>query len=133
MRIVIDTNILVSAAIADGKPEAIINHIIAHSNYEWVASKEIRTEYREVLSRPKLKLSNQKRLEWQNLIEQVIQEVEVSRSIYFPRDPKDAKFLACAIASEADYLITGDKDCDDVRLIGKTTIISVSLFKKTVH
>lgn len=119
-----------SAAIADGKPEAIINYIIAHSSYKWVASEEIRTEYREVLSRPKLKLSNQKRLEWQNLIEQVIQKVEGLSSIDFPRDPKDAKFLACAIASEADYLITGDKDFDDVRLIEKTTIISVSLFKK---
>ena len=49
--------------------------------------------------------------------------------INFPRDPKDAKFLALAIASQADFLITGDKDFDELKEIGKTVIVSVSFFK----
>ncbi|NEO52089.1 MAG: PIN domain-containing protein [Okeania sp. SIO3B5] len=51
MRVIIDTNILVSAAVADGKPETAINFIISSSNYEWIVSEEILAEYREVLNR----------------------------------------------------------------------------------
>ena len=37
--------------------------------------------------------------------------------------------MALAIASEADFLITGDKDFNEVRKLGKTAIVSVSAFK----
>ena len=71
MRIIIDTNILVSAAavaVAHGKPEKAINFIISNFDYEWILSQEILAEYNEVLSRRKLKLSDRKRTEWLNLI-----------------------------------------------------------------
>ncbi|WP_293132558.1 PIN domain-containing protein [Okeania sp. SIO3I5] len=45
MRVIIDTNILVSAAVADGKPETAINFITSNSNYEWIVSEEILAEY----------------------------------------------------------------------------------------
>ncbi len=53
---------------------------------------------------------------------------EPRRAIDFPRDRKDAKFLACAISSGADYLITGDKDFEDVPDLGVTKIVTVSQF-----
>jgi predicted nucleic acid-binding protein len=53
--------------------------------------------------------------------------------LIFPRDRQDAKFLECALASEADYLITGDKDFSEGQKMVRTTIISVSLFKKLVY
>jgi putative PIN family toxin of toxin-antitoxin system len=56
--------------------------------------------------------------------------VDINLEVDFPRDRKDAKFLACAIANNADYFITGDKDFDEVNNLGNTKIISVSLFKK---
>ena len=48
--------------------------------------------------------------------------------VNFERDRKDAIFLECAIASEAKYLITGDKDFEDAANLIETTIISVSEF-----
>ncbi len=42
----------------------------------------------------------------------------------FPRDPNDAKFLAWAIARDADFLITGDRDLNQIREVRQTTIIS---------
>ena len=59
--------------------------------------------------------------------------VEVNVEVDFQRDRKDAKFLACAIESQAEYLITGDHDFSDAQKMLSTTIISVSLFKKLVH
>ena len=56
--------------------------------------------------------------------------VEVTNVVDFPRDRKDAKFLACALATDADFLLTGDKDFEEAKNLGKTRIISVSLFKR---
>jgi len=57
MKVIIDTNILISAAFRGGKPKMAIAHVIASSSFEWIASSEIIKEYKEVLNRPKLKLS----------------------------------------------------------------------------
>ena len=130
MKIIIDTNILVSAAVADGKPEQVINSIIHHKGYDWIVSDEILEEYLEVLSRPKLKLSETKKLAWVNLIKSStkLKYIAGFDKIDFPRDPKDAKFLALAMATNADFLITGDKDFSEVQNLGGTMIISVSSF-----
>ncbi|WP_080949700.1 putative toxin-antitoxin system toxin component, PIN family [Microcystis aeruginosa] len=45
-----------------------------------------------------------------------------------PRDRKDAKFLACAISSGADYLITGDQDFQYLPNLGVTQVFTVSQF-----
>lgn len=128
MRVVIDTNILVSAAITGKKPESIIAWIIAQPDYEWIVSKDILAEYQEVLARKKLKLTDSQILRWLTLIKNSSKLIEVSTKIDFPRDRKDAKFLECAVAANADFLITGDRDFNEVQSLGNTSIISASLF-----
>ena len=46
MRIVIDTNILVSAILKDRDPEAVILFVAECDDMEWIVSSEILTEYR---------------------------------------------------------------------------------------
>lgn len=58
MIVVIDTNVLVSAVIRDRDPEAVIQHVGAHSQFTWIATSEILTEYSEVLARPVLRFMN---------------------------------------------------------------------------
>ena len=130
MRVIIDTNILISAAVADGKPEKVINFIISHADYDWIVSQEILDEYREVLQRKKLKLRDTKKAEWLTLIENSTKliEVNVNVNVDFTRDPKDAKVIALARVSEADFLITGDRDFEEMIELEQTVIISVSLF-----
>lgn len=128
MKVVIDTNIVVSAVIAGRKPESVIIWIIGQSDYEWIVSVDILAEYQEVLARKKLKLTDDKRNKWLGLIQNSTQLIEVLTKIDFPRDQKDAKFLECAIASDADFFITGDRDFTEVQSLGNTLIISVSLF-----
>ena len=57
---------------------------------------------------------------------------EVNTAFEFPRDQKDAKFLACALASNAEFFITGDRDFSEARKLINTIILSVSLFKKLI-
>ena len=56
MKVVIDTNVLLSAALKDRDPETVILYIVSHPDFCWIASKEIIAEYRDVLSREKLAL-----------------------------------------------------------------------------
>jgi putative PIN family toxin of toxin-antitoxin system len=132
MRVVIDTNILVSAAIAGRKPASIITWIINQPDYEWVVSEEILAEYQEVLSRRKLKLTDVQKERWFNLIQGSTKLIDVSIEIDFPRDQKDAKFIACALSANADFLITGDRDFTEVQSLENTLIISVSLFAELI-
>ncbi len=50
MKVIIDTNILISAAIRGGKPNILIASVIADSRFEWIASHPIIKEYKEVLN-----------------------------------------------------------------------------------
>ncbi len=131
MKIIIDTNVLVSATIADGKPEDTINFIIGSDEWEWIVSDAILHEYREVLNRRKLKLSETVKQNWLNIVELATTKIDVAVKVNFPRDRKDEKFLACAVVGEADFLITGDRDFEEMQaLLPNTIIISVAMFKK---
>jgi putative PIN family toxin of toxin-antitoxin system len=129
MKIVIDTNVFISAVWRDRNPEAVILWICGQPDWQWLVSKEIKKEYREVLRRKKFSFSPNVLKEWEPVIDENTTEVKVDQNINFPRDQKDAKFLACALSCEADYMITGDKDFTEAQRLVKTTIISVSIFK----
>ena len=45
-------------------------------------------------------------------------------------DPSDNKFIQCAIASGADFIVSGDKHLLLVKKFGKTRILSVSEFMR---
>ncbi|MBR8828425.1 MAG: putative toxin-antitoxin system toxin component, PIN family [Gomphosphaeria aponina SAG 52.96 = DSM 107014] len=103
MKVIIDTNILISAALKGGKPKIAIASVIASSRFEWIASDAIIREYKEVLKRPKLKLSESSKSEFLEVIDLAVIPIDVNITVDFTRDRKDAKFLACALASNADY------------------------------
>lgn len=66
------------------------------------------------------------------MLEALTTPFEVDVTINLTRDQKDAKFLACALAANADFLMTGDRDLTQARRLVNTTIISVSSFKALV-
>ena len=132
MKVIIDTNVVVSAALKDRNPEAVILFVVKHPDFEWVASAEIVEEYIAVLRRDKFNLPETIIQRWVDIFKTLITVVEARNTVDFPRDRKDAKFLACALAAKADYFVTGDKDFDKAYKIGNTTVLSVSLFKRFV-
>ena len=130
MKVIVDTNILVSAILRGRTPKEVIQFIIDTPDCDWLVSKEILEEYKQVLSRPKFKLTPEIINQWWFVLDTVTRVVEVTNVVDFPRDRKDAKFLACALATDADFLLTGDRDFEEAKNLGKTRIISVSLFKR---
>jgi len=132
MRVVVDTNVLVSAVLRDRIPQEVILFITAHEDVEWIVSSEICDEYKEVLKRPKFGLPDDLCQSWFDMLDLLTIPFEVDFRIDFPRDRKDAKFLACAISSDADYLITGDRDFTEAQRLLSTTILSATQFKLLV-
>ncbi len=109
-------------------PKRVIQSIIDRRDREWLVSLEILAEYKDVLLRPKFKLSQDVIEEWWEIFDTVTQLSEVKVEVDFPRDRKDAKFLACVLAGNPDFLITGDRDFTEVETLGNTQIVSVSGF-----
>ena len=128
MKIIIDTNVLVSAILKDGTPEKVILFVAENDNYEWLVSSEILAEYKAVIMRPKFKLPKEILEQWFTAFDLLTTTIDVDIAIDFPRDQKDAKFLACAIAGSANFLITGDRDFTEAQKIIETIVISASDF-----
>ena len=99
---------------------------------EWVVSPEITDEYKEVLRRPKFGLPDDLLQSWFNMLDLLTVTLDVDLLLEFPRDQKDANFLACAISANADYFITGDRDFTEAQKFLAKTILSVTQFKLLV-
>jgi len=66
-------------------------------------------EYREVLARPKMNIRKGLRQQLLQLIKTHAYSVTPSRQLQVTRDPDDNKFVECADAARADYLVTGNQ------------------------
>lgn len=131
MNVLIDTNVLLSAALRDRLPEHVVLYVATRDDFRWVVTPEIFAEYTNVLRRPRFALDQQTLERWTELL--ALRTVNIGsppRVANFPRDPKDAPFLAAALATHADFLITGDKDLLQAKGIVATRIVTVAEFSK---
>jgi putative PIN family toxin of toxin-antitoxin system len=108
LRLVIDTNIVVSAALrSDGLQRTVFLLAITKPARLYV-SDTILAEYREVLSRPVLQIRKGLRQQLLQLIRSRTHLVTPLRPLDVTKDPDDNMFLECADAARADYLVTGN-------------------------
>ena len=109
LRLVIDTNVLVSAALnPDGLERTTILIAITKPARLYV-SPSILEEYVGVLARPHLKIRKGVRLQLPQLIKNSSYRVVPSHRLEVASDPDDNLFLECADKAGADYLITGNQ------------------------
>jgi putative PIN family toxin of toxin-antitoxin system len=109
LRLVIDTNVLVSAALKpDGLQRTTFLLAITRPGRLYV-STPVLEEYAEVLSRPELSIRKGLRLQLLQLIKNHGHLVAASRQIEVTSDPDDNVFVECADAARADFLITGNR------------------------
>ena len=109
LRLVIDTNVVVSAALnPDGLQRTAILLAITKPARLYV-SLPILEEYEGVLSRPHLNIRKGLRLQLLQLIKNNSHIIAPSRRLDVSNDPDDNRFLECADKAGADYLITGNQ------------------------
>ena len=109
LRLVIDTNVVVSAALKpDGLQRTVV--LLAFTKpARWYVSDAILAEYALVLARRELKIRRGLRRQLVQLIKNRTQVIAPSRLPPVTRDPTDNIFVECADAARADYLITGNQ------------------------
>ena len=109
LRLVIDTNVLVSAALkSEGLQRTTLVLALTKPGRLYV-SPQILEEYAEVLSGPELSIRKGLRLQLLQLIKNRGHLVTFSRRIEVTSDPDDNIFVECADAARADYLVTGNR------------------------
>lgn len=108
MKVVIDTNVLVSALINDHGLEALVLFAASDEEFTWCVSPAILAEYETVLQRPKF--SNVPPSYIRNLLDLAAQAQVVVPSIMLNISPHDGdnRFYECAAAARADYIVTGN-------------------------
>src|SRR5690606_20359805 len=112
-RVVLDTNIVLSALIFSAGRLAWIRHAWQHQQLQPLVCRETASELLRVLAYPKFKLST---LERQELLADFLPYADVVElpapwpDLPVCRDEKDQVFLVLAHVGKADALITGDAD-----------------------
>ncbi len=109
LRLVIDTNVLVSAAIKPAGLQRTVFLIAISKPARLYVSHPILEEYSEVLARPELRIRKGLRLQLLQLIKNHGHTVVPTRQLEATSDPADNIFLECADAARADYLVTGNQ------------------------
>jgi uncharacterized protein len=131
LRLVIDTNVVVSAAV---KPEGLQRTVVLLAMNKpalWYVSEPILSEYRMVLARPELKIRKSLRQQLLQLIKNKARMVKPLPLVQVTFDPSDNMFIECADAARADYLVTGNQR-HFPKFWKKTKIISSSEFLNVI-
>ena len=131
MRVVLDTNVLLSALISPHGPPDVIYRAWRAARFEVVTSVAQLDEIRSASRYPKFKAVLQphrvgtmvNNLQRAVVLEHLPTGIEAD-------DPNDAFLLAMAVASEAEYLVTGDHRAGLLQRgsIGRTRIVTPAAF-----
>ena len=108
LRLVIDSNILVAGALMpQGLQRSVLVIAMAKPAHLYFSSK-ILAEYKELLSRPEIRIRASLRNQLLQLLQNQARVLKPSRRLKVTSDPDDNIFLEGADAARADYLITGN-------------------------
>ena len=131
IRVVADTNVLVSAVIASGKPREFLRRSIAK---EWtlVSSPPLLGEFADVIRRPKFGLSEDIVLRALGALVETVELVEPTRSLWVVvGDPDDDRVLEAALEGSAGFIVSGDRHLLGVREFEGIRILRVADFLAT--
>ncbi len=108
-KVVLDTNLIVSAHLQGGGLPAFVLDLALASKIRMYVTAEILEEYEAVLRRARFRIDSKKATQSVRLIKRKAKQVKPTRALSISPDPDDNKFLECAEAVEADYLVTGNR------------------------
>jgi putative PIN family toxin of toxin-antitoxin system len=136
IRVVLDTSVLIRYLI---RPSAAIKELIEvrwlGDQVQVVTAPDLMEEVKGVLERDYIQVLIQPE-EGQALLDALHPKAELLPRLgevpAYTRDPKDDKFVACALAGDADYLITEDKDILILKAVDKVRIVTPYEFVRAI-
>ncbi|HWY21593.1 MAG TPA: putative toxin-antitoxin system toxin component, PIN family [Candidatus Acidoferrum sp.] len=109
IRVVLDTNVIVSAHLNSEGYERSVLDLALSGKLRMFVSEAILREYESVLRRPKFRLNTLHVSRSLRLVRAAARVVAPYGQLNVAREPGDNRFLECAEAAKADYLVTGNK------------------------
>ena len=110
MKVLIDTNVLVSAVSNEkGRPNKVLRHISRSEDYEIYLTDQNLKEFREVIKRKMPRFSQFVGPFLSKLNYEVVATIVDNEAVTI-RDTKDQPILNAAILNDLDIVLTGDKD-----------------------
>jgi len=131
IRVVLDTNVLVSALLFSGEIGNVVSSWKVRK-FLPVFSQDTFDEFRRVLAYPKFSLKTREidaLLQYEVLPFCEVVDIE-DEIIGVCRDSADDKFLSCAVAAKADYIVSGDKDLLVLGNFRNIPIITAAAFQE---
>ena len=126
--IVLDSNVIISGLLFEGHPSQILKLILQGSLVCFI-SIPILDEVRDVLQRPKFKLSSEQVLTLVEELHEVCELVTLNLSLEAVEDdPDDNRILECALAAEVNVIISGDSDLINLKQWDKIRILTPAEF-----
>jgi len=125
VRVVVDTNVLVSALVGHGRPRALVSLLL--EEHTILSSTELLAELSDVLSREKF--TTVRRSQVDEFLTILTSKVVIVKTKSIPKivaqDPDDDVVLAVASGAEAQYVISGDRHLLSLGRFEGISIISV--------
>jgi len=127
MRVVVDTNIIVSGYLGGALEEIIVAW--KSGKFTLVVSKVIADEYLKVLRRPKFKIERAEVDDFAALLLKIADFAIPTESINaIPADPTDNKFLEAAVEGKANLIVSGDGHLLELETFRNIPIITAREF-----
>jgi putative PIN family toxin of toxin-antitoxin system len=124
-RVVLDTNVFVSAVINSGKSRKLLLQLL--EKHTVISSSQIMAELADVLSRDKFPTTN---AQVEKFVSVIVKKAIMVKVDSIPKvvleDPDDDIILGTALTGKADYVVTGDKHLLSLKKYEKIEILKVN-------
>ncbi len=134
-KVILDTNVIISALISRGIPSKILTLVLRHK-IELQLSEAVFSEYVKVIMRPKFSSIPNFQVNAEiviNRIEELAVRTEPTQVLNVIKDENDNRFLELALATNADYLITGNSKDFKIDQFDNTIVLAPAVYWNHHH
>ena len=132
IRAVLDINLLVSYLVSHRPPiSELIDVHLARGEWTPLSTPVLLEKLEVVLRYPRLQryYTSETRVRFVALVAALSELIELPDAVpRICRDPEDDWVIACAVAGQADVLVSGDRDLLDLRQVGSISILTAREF-----
>lgn len=137
IRVVFDTNVIISGSLWSGAPSRALNAARDRRVKAYV-SEALLDEFLEVIIRPKFSSRlNLLNLTPSSIVTKYLEYAEIVEAKPIPpfviTDSDDDIVLACALAVEADYIVSGDPHLLELGIVGNIAVLSPNAFVQQIE
>ena len=133
MKVVCDTNVLISGILFGGNPRKILE-LASEGEITNYISPAIAEEFQGVLARPKFGLTSQQCISIMEEVRDLFVSVSPKQEVdVVQADPDDNAILACALSAKAEMIISGDPHLRNLKEFRGIVIVSPAEFLKRIR